>query len=192
MSRSFTPQEKENIKAKLIKECEKSWSKFGYKKTSVEELCTSSGISKGAFYLFFESKEALFCETLCTVQNRLYSYSESILKKNPNKEGFVQVLKAIFREYDRCGFLADTHGTDFTVFTNKLTKEQIEKITEAGEKSANILLNKSYLKFKMERKYIISILYTLLSTIAVKDILPNNHIKVFDFLVDNLIDKIIE
>lgn len=47
-----------------------SWTQYGYKKTSVDELCRQAGISKGAFYLFFESKEALFCEVLCSVQEQ--------------------------------------------------------------------------------------------------------------------------
>ena len=68
MSRSFTDYEKDNIRKSLLEACKQSWTQYGYKKTSVDELCKHAGISKGAFYLFFESKEALFCEVLCMVQ----------------------------------------------------------------------------------------------------------------------------
>ncbi|MDE6980473.1 MAG: TetR/AcrR family transcriptional regulator, partial [Lachnospiraceae bacterium] len=58
MAKSFTEREKENIKRNLQEVCKKSWTQYGCKKTSVDDLCKQAGISKGAFYLFFESKEA--------------------------------------------------------------------------------------------------------------------------------------
>ena len=82
MARSFTEQEKKNIRIKLLEECAKGWSKYGYKKTNIDELCSKSGISKGAFYLFFTSKESLFCETLCLVQDNLYALANEILDKS--------------------------------------------------------------------------------------------------------------
>lgn len=60
MARSFTEREKENIKRSLQETCKRSWTQSGYKKTSVDDLCRQAGISKGAFYLFYESKEVLF------------------------------------------------------------------------------------------------------------------------------------
>ena len=66
MARGFTERERENIKRNLLKVGKESWTRYGCKKTSVDELCRQAGISKGAFYLFFESKEALFCEILCS------------------------------------------------------------------------------------------------------------------------------
>ena len=71
MAKKFTEIEKENIKNKLISNCKDSWSNVGYKKTSVDELCKKSGISKGAFYLFYSSKEDLFFDILIDVQKNL-------------------------------------------------------------------------------------------------------------------------
>ena len=70
MARSFTEREKENIKKSLLEACKKSWTQYGYKRPGVDDLCRQAGISKGAFYLFFESKEALFCEVLCSVDRK--------------------------------------------------------------------------------------------------------------------------
>lgn len=49
MARSFTEREKENIKKSLQEACKQSWTQYGYKKTSVDDLCKQAGISKGAF-----------------------------------------------------------------------------------------------------------------------------------------------
>ena len=84
MARSFTEREKENIKKGLQDACKRSWTQYGYKKTSVDELCREAGISKGAFYLFFESKEALFCEVLCSIQGQICETASKIMEKEKN------------------------------------------------------------------------------------------------------------
>ena len=55
MPKGFTGREKELIRARLIKEGYKQFSAHGLKKTSIEELAEAAKISKGAFFLFFES-----------------------------------------------------------------------------------------------------------------------------------------
>ena len=60
MARSFTEREKENIKKGLQEACKQSWTQYGYKKTSVDDLCKQAGISKGAFYLFLNRKKPFF------------------------------------------------------------------------------------------------------------------------------------
>jgi AcrR family transcriptional regulator len=64
MPRGFTPFEKDNIRRALMQKGKTTFSAYGLRKTNVEELATSVGISKGAFYLFFDSKEELFFEIL--------------------------------------------------------------------------------------------------------------------------------
>jgi AcrR family transcriptional regulator len=64
MPKAFTEHEKEIIGRKLLEQGRKHFAAFGLTKTRVEELATAAGISKGAFYLFYESKEALFMEVV--------------------------------------------------------------------------------------------------------------------------------
>ena len=62
MPKAFTEYEKDLISKRLIEQGYKLFSVYGLKKTSIEELAQAAGISKGAFYLFYESKEALFMD----------------------------------------------------------------------------------------------------------------------------------
>ena len=62
MPKAFTEHEKDLINKRLIEQGYKLFSVYGLKKTSIEELAQAAGISKGAFYLFYESKEALFMD----------------------------------------------------------------------------------------------------------------------------------
>lgn len=192
MARSFTKQEKQNIRTKLLAECRKNWAKYGYKKTSIDEICAQVGISKGAFYLFFESKEALFTETLCMLQDHMYRLTEEIMEKQPNKQGFAQALKASYREYDKNFLICDMQSADFLSFANKLSPEQLSVIEKNSRHSGELLLNKSYLQFLIDKEEAASILMSLLSIVSIKERLSYDHFAVFDFMVDNLLDKILK
>jgi len=60
MGKAFTEEEKEIIYRKLIEAGSISIAKVGFKKTSVDDIAKKVGISKGAFYTFFPSKEVFF------------------------------------------------------------------------------------------------------------------------------------
>lgn len=192
MAKGFTEQEKQNIRTKLLAECKKSWAKYGYKKTSIDEICTQVGISKGAFYLFFVSKEALFTETLCILQDHMYRLTEEIMEKQPNKQGFAQALKASYREYNNNFLICDMQSVDFLAFANKLSPEQLSTIEKGSRYSGELLLNKPYLQFLIDKDEAASILMSLLSIVSVKERLSYDHFAVFDFMVDNLMDKILK
>ena len=56
MPKGFTQHEKKLINERLLEQGNKQFSAFGLKKTNVEELARAAGISKGAFYLFYNSE----------------------------------------------------------------------------------------------------------------------------------------
>lgn len=192
MARSFTEREKENIKRSLQEACKQSWTQYGYKKTSVDELCRQVGISKGAFYIFFESKEALFCEVLCSVQEEICDAASKVIEKHKDKYGIAEALKFIYREYDKNNFLYDSNSTDYTILINKLSEEQVKKIEESNNMSRQLFLSQPYLKFKTDTDMAMSVIYSLIMNIKNKDILPHNHTETFDFMVDHLIDSLYE
>ena len=192
MARNFTEREKENIKRGLQKACEQSWTQYGYKKTSVDELCKQVGISKGAFYLFFESKESLFCEVICSVQEQIYNAAYEIIERKKDKSGVAEALKLIYREYNKNNFLYDSDSIDFTTLMNKLSIEQANKIKESNRMSQQLFVCQPYLKLKVDTDMAISVIYSLIMNIKNKDILPYNHVDTFDFMVDHLIDSLYE
>ena len=192
MARGFTEREKENIKRSLQEACKQSWTQYGYKKTSVDELCRQVGISKGAFYLFFESKEALFCEVLCSVQEQICNAALEIIEKHKGKYGVAEALKLIYREYDKNNFLYNSDSMDFTILMNKLSEGQAKKIEESNRMSQQLFFSQPYLKFKVDTDLAMSVIYSLIMNIKNKDVLPHNHMETFDFMVDHLIDSLYE
>lgn len=192
MPRSFTEREKEKIKRSLQETCKQSWTQYGYKKTSIDELCKQVGISKGAFYLFFESKEALFCEVLCSVQEQICNMASEIMEQHKDKYGVAEALKLIYREYDKNNFLYDSNSMDFIILMNKLSEEQAKKIEESNYMSQQLFLRQAYLKFKIDTDLAMSVIYSLIVNVKNKDILPYNHMETFEFMVDHLIESIYE
>ncbi len=70
MPKWFSDKEKEKIRALLLEQGEKQFSQFGFKKANVDEIARSAGISKGAFYRFYEFKELLFMDVIEQVEIR--------------------------------------------------------------------------------------------------------------------------
>ena len=192
MARSFTEREKDNIKKSLQEICKQSWTQYGYKKTSVDEICKQAGISKGAFYLFFESKEALFCEVLCSVQREICEMAAATMEEEKGKPGVVKALKLIYRAYDKNSFLYGSDTADYTILMNKVSEEQAKEMEQAGELSRQLFSGHPALKFKVDANMAISVIYSLIMNIKNKDVLPQNHLEVFDFMADHLIDNLYE
>lgn len=71
MAKRFTESEKAAVRERLMQAGGEWFAERGLQKTSVGELASAAGIASGTFYLFFESKEALFFEVLEREEERL-------------------------------------------------------------------------------------------------------------------------
>ncbi|MEC3794182.1 TetR/AcrR family transcriptional regulator, partial [Clostridioides difficile] len=191
-AKSFTEIEKDNIRKRLISECEINWSKYGYKKTNIDELCSKSGIAKGSFYTFFDSKEKLFFEVLNGIQNRLISSVDEILSNMPPKEGFAKALKMLYRLYDKNPFLYLPTNTDYITLLNKIPKEMLSQLEYSNVQSFYSLIERHNLKLKIEKEKAFGVCNALLSSLLLKEDIGYDYIEVFDFMVDNLVEHILE
>lgn len=192
MARSFSEREREIIREKLLEACRQSWTKYGYKKTNVDELCQQAAISKGAFYLFFASKEALFCEVLCAVQEEIYLAASQILDRQPGRRGAAEALKMIYRAYDKNNFLYHADSADFIILTNKLSEEQASRLARSTALGQQLFGDHPQLKCRVDKNTVLSVIYALLMNVKNRDVLPRDHIETFDFMVDSIIDKLYE
>ncbi len=192
MARSFTEREKERIRKSLQEACKKSWTQYGYKKTSIDSLCGQAGISKGAFYLFFESKEALFCEVLCSVQKQIYDAAAIMVGEQKNKYGIAEALKFIYREYDKNNFLYDADTKDYAAMVNKLSEGQAQRMEESSRMGKELFLCQPHLRLKVDADMAMSVIYSLIMNIKNKDALPHGHMETFDYMVDHLIGSLYE
>ena len=93
MPRGFSESEKEHFRTKLLEQGREFLTTYGVKKTSVDDLTNAVGISKGAFYLFFPSKEELFL----TIFDQLEAdYQAELLRLARQSEGAPRERLATF------------------------------------------------------------------------------------------------
>ena len=102
MPRAFTGIEKEEIRARLMETGLACFTRYGLKKTTIEDLVKPVKISKAAFYHFFDSKEALYAELLLerfpAMQRRVVERS---LRATDNvREAIVKFQEELVREME--------------------------------------------------------------------------------------------
>ena len=83
---AFSDEEKMQIRERLLAAAEEIAATSAYKDIKVEALTTIAGISKGAFYKFYESKEQLFFEMLMREHHRMFAPSIEILKVSQSEK----------------------------------------------------------------------------------------------------------
>jgi AcrR family transcriptional regulator len=71
-------------KKKLLKAAQKCFAKYGFDATGVAKICKSAGLSKGAFYHHFSSKQDLFLEMLDQWLKILDGYIDDVKKDSDN------------------------------------------------------------------------------------------------------------
>src|SRR4051812_10178638 len=66
------------------------FARYGLRKTSVEELARAAGVSKGAFYLFYDSKEELYFDVMGQVETEIQDGLLEAVRRSgePSQESF--------------------------------------------------------------------------------------------------------
>lgn len=88
---------KEKEKA-IIEAAIKLYATKGFSSTSIQEIVTESGISKGAFYLYFKSKDALLIAILEYYFNHIDTQVKVISQEDlPVREKFAKQLSTLYK-----------------------------------------------------------------------------------------------
>ena len=81
--RAFTADETDRIRDRLHEAARQSFALHGLRRTTVDDLARAAGISKGAFYRFHESKEALLVTLLDEIEADLHDQVEAAVRADP-------------------------------------------------------------------------------------------------------------
>lgn len=103
MARAFNKIEKENIKSRLVEAGKDYFGYYGLKKTSIRDLTRKAGISQGAFYIFFDSKEDLYVTIFEEEERRLQEklYNEFINLRTISKDVIKDLLRQTIEYIDK-------------------------------------------------------------------------------------------
>jgi len=95
-------QRSEETRSRILESAIKLFSTRGYNKASVDDICAEAGISKGAFYHHFESKQALFRALL----DRWLQTIDNAIEASKDKtapETFMQMIEAFPYVFEASG-----------------------------------------------------------------------------------------
>jgi AcrR family transcriptional regulator len=129
MPKAFSDQEKEIIGNRLLENGHRLFSAFGLKKTSVEEIALASGISKGSFYSFYGSKEALFMDVVERVEIDIRQQILAVVDQpGPSARArLFAVLKKAFSLFLESSILQFFTGSDFDQLFRRIPADKIQK-----------------------------------------------------------------
>ncbi len=169
MPRAFSEREKELIGKRLLEQGYRQFSAYGLKKTNVEELAAAAGISKGAFYLFYESKEALFMDVLELAENR---FRQEILAMidlpGPSPRArLLAVLKKMFTLWKTIPVLQAFTRGDYDILARRVPPEKFQEHLVSDHKFIEELVSRCHqagIPVQAPVEQISDLMYTLLLT----------------------------
>ncbi|TDC83502.1 TetR/AcrR family transcriptional regulator [Micromonospora sp. KC606] len=100
MPPAFSAEEKARITALLLEHGQRLFTSQGLRKTSLEELMAPTGVAKSSFYLFFDSKEALYLELMIqqSAEVKRKVIDSALLSADDPREGLRRFLHATVAE----------------------------------------------------------------------------------------------
>ena len=121
--RSMTEEEKRERREMILEAARNRFQRFGYSKTTMDEIAGDAEISKGTIYLYFENKEDIFNELLAREALEMERY---LYRKVKDEESVLQQLEMIFAgalDYlERHPFLDSILSRDVEIVSSRILK----------------------------------------------------------------------
>ncbi len=190
MPKAFTEHEKELISKRLLEQGYKQFSAYGLRKTNIEELAEAAGISKGAFYIFYESKEALFMDVIELAEER---FRQEVLAAidlpgpSPRARLFA-VFKKAFNLLKTMPLLQFLTGSDYDLLHRRVPAEKFQEHLANDRVFIEELIThcrQAGIPIQVQAEEISGLLYALVLTILhEEDFGPNNLVGTVDILLE--------
>jgi AcrR family transcriptional regulator len=190
MPKAFTEREKDLISERLLEQGYKQFSAYGLKKTNIEELAAAAGISKGAFYIFYESKEALFMDVVELAEKRFRQEVLAVVDlpgSSPRARLFA-VLKKAFTLLKTMPLLQFLTGSDYDLLYRRVPAEKFQEHLANDRVFIEELVTRcrqAGIPIQVQAEEVSGLLYALMFTILhEEDFGPNNLVGTVDILLE--------
>lgn len=143
MPKPFTDNEREAIRIRLLDAAEQCWGRYGIKKTTVDDLASLAGISKGSFYLFYESKELLFLDVIERIERRIKEavFEALAARSRTSKEVFIDAVDKAFAAVSRTPWLLSLQQGDYEVLTRRMPEDRVARHIHSDEDDVRRMLS---------------------------------------------------
>ena len=194
MARAFSEQEKTLIKQKLIDSYEICLAKFGVQKINIDELVRMAGISKGSFYLFYNSKEMLFVDVLDRanerIKNAIYNAIEG-QKKVPPKELLKTLILAIFEQMRKTPWVLQLDDSEYESTLRRIPHEVLIQHTSRDLTDVSEVLKHFHIDIKLDIDIVTAIYRTLFFSVLYQDLIGKHYDEAIRIITDGIISQLL-
>ena len=133
MPKIYSPEEKENIRKALRREAGKCLALYGVRKTTVDELVKRVDIPKGTFYLFYDSKEALFFDLLSSFADEVETEYLSMLQEideNHIVTSLTDIFYTLLIKFYKAGIYRFLDGAELELVIRRLPSVSLPDLSK--------------------------------------------------------------
>lgn len=194
MAVGFTSRERENITKALLEAAGRHAAMEGMKKTSVDELCAEAGISKGAFYSFFPSKEHLFLTVMERWQEEISRHAEAALRQAGELDGpgraalMMKTACRAMRQKSMERFLQE----DMPLILRKLPQEDLRNHTLTEEAFVHNILQKTGVRLSIAENVAYAMICLLFHTLLCEEHIGPDFEEALERLIDCACQQIVQ
>jgi len=170
MPKAFSEQEKQIISQRLLEQGYKQFSVYGLKKTNVEVLAKAAGISKGAFYRFYTSKEELFMDVIEEVEGQVRQELLTAIDMpgTSPRARLYQIFQKAIQLFSSLPILRIFSSGDFELLFQRIPEKKIKDHFGSDQAFFNILIDRCQnvgIPFKANADQIVSMFYPLVMSV---------------------------
>lgn len=193
MATAFTDQEREIIHFKLKAAANEFASTIGMRKTTVEQLAASAGISKGAFYKFYESKEMLFFELVEDWHTEIYERAWEVIQSNverSDRERLAESLLEVCRVTQEHSMM-DFFENDVPYLLRKIPQEILQVHYHSESVHIKDLIKRSGISLTVSLELATAVVHGLTLTLSHRYEIGENYPQVLEILIRGACDQLV-
>ena len=193
MATAFSERERTAIDGLLQKAALHCAATLGMRRTTVDQLTREAGISKGAFYSFYDSKEHLFLRMLETLHNDMYGNAERALEERkdlPIRRRTALAIREVCRvmeENDLMTFMRD----ELPTLLRRLPPEDIAQHYQSDESRIRRLVEKANVPLTESMDVTCTVIRLLLMNLVNRNEAGPSFDQALDVLVEAVCDRLI-
>lgn len=193
MASAFTKQEKAAIRLALKEAAQKCAATIGMRKTTVDQLAESAGISKGAFYKFYETKEHLFFEVLEDWHTEVYDAAWNMWESRPELSHPMRAAETIL---EACRVMEQNSMMDFfenelSYLLRKIPEEDISRHYHSDDDHIRELIRRMGVSLKQSPEIVSATVRGLMLTLSHRKHIGESYPQVLKLLVVGACEQLV-
>jgi len=193
MASAFTEQERTAIQSALKEAAQECAATIGMRKTTVDQLAERAGISKGAFYKFYETKEYLFFEVLEDWHSEVYDAAWKMWEFHtdlPDSQRVAEALLEACRVMEQNSMM-DFFENDLPYLLRKIPSEDLKKHYHSDEVHICELFKRTGIQLKQSSDITSATIRGLILTLSHRKQIGESYHQVLKLLVQGACEQLV-